>query len=524
MNPNRKLSMPVATKAAKTSELAIVRVTGKNIIVIDTNVLIEDPGCITELRKGGNLLVVPVTVIHELDKLKNDPRVSLEVRKAVREIDRLQETGSTSLVIESGMMFSKMNLDENIPDHQIIATLNYVLTRATKNHPPYIGYDKVKMVSNDLELKILARGIGNKKEGNVKLKEVVVEQYLKSRAKITHKDFITPLFQVTTTNTNADITQSMSFPALGKLKKVPDGAAIIGYLRPENKKKGEFAAIRNGENFEVIDFDIEACGIRPRNIGKKNWEQAIALHFALDPDVPCVFIQGGSGSGKTLIAVATGLQQRRQGLYSKVLIFRIPEPVERKQELGFTPGTVGQKIALYTEPIEQALTKILKGERGNRLEEINEEVLPQILVQFSNSKRNRKKRNQQQNQSINQNNSAKNASNMAIYVDDIFDQNGFYIKVVQFTRGVTFDGAFIIVDDAQNLSRHQIKTLITRVGAGAKIVFTGDLGQIDNPFLDIYSAGLTHAIKEMTGNKMVGVINLEQTLRSPIASFAEQVL
>ncbi len=524
MNPNRKLSIPVATKATKTPELAIVRVTGKNIIVIDTNVLIEDPGCITELRKGGNLLVVPVTVIHELDKLKNDQRVSLEVRKAVREIDRLQEAGDTSLVIEPGMIFSKLNLDENIPDHQIIATLNYVLTRATKNHPPYIGYDKVKMISNDLELKILARGIGNKKEGNVKLREVVVEQYLKSRAKITEKDFVTPIYKISVTNTNADPSQGMSFPALGKLKKVPDGSAIIGYTRPENKKNGEFAAIRHGDNFEVIDFNIEACGIRPRHNGKKNWEQAIALHYALDPKIACLFIQGGTGSGKTLIAVAAALKQRRQGLYSKVLIFRIPEPVERRQELGFTPGTVGQKMALYTEPIEQALIKILKGEKGNYVEDQKEELIRQIPEAISNSKRNRKKRNQPQSQNVNQFNSAKNVSNMQIYVDDIFDQNGFFIKVIQFTRGVTFDEVVIIVDDAQNLTVHQITTIITRVGSGAKIIFTGDLGQIDSPYLNIYSAGLTHAIKKMSGNSMVGVVNIPQTVRSPIAAFAEQVL
>lgn len=496
LEPGNNLSVLKNGQGQKTTipkplpETAVIKTifdekTGRNIIVVDTNVLIEDYDSINELRRGGNLLVLPLTVINELDKLKNDLRLCQDVRKVIREIDRLQENEDPGLIIESGMNFSKLNFDRSKPDHKIIACLNYVYLSFINRKSPYSGYDKVKMITNDLGVKILARSLNKKYQ-------ISVEQYKKTRTKIEKADLEIPMFFISKEKVSGDWRKRTTFfSANGLLNKVFDGSPIIGYTDKKNAKKGEFAAIRRGDVFEIINPDIESCGVKPKSKNADdchNWEQAIALYYTLNPVFDCVFLQGSAGSGKTFIAIAAALEQRQKKMYSKVMIFRVPEPVDRKKTLGLLPGDAGAKIGLYTRPIAQTLNKLK----------------PQGYGDNSKSKN-------------------KN-SNLEVHVDEIFEKNGFEIAVLEYVRGETIDGAFIIIDDAQNLSQHEVKTLITRIGEGSKIVFTGDLAQIDSPYLDENSSGLAHAIKKMNNDPHVGVVTLTQTLRSRIASLAEKVL
>ncbi len=477
--------------------------TGRNIIVIDTNVLIDNFDALNELRKGGNLLVIPLMVICELDKLKNDPRLCHEVRRIIKEIDRLQEINDPGLIVERGVNFLKLNLDYSKPDHQIIACLNFVYLRFCKGEAPYKGFDKVKMITNDFGVKILARGLNNKHK-------IIVEEYRKGRAKIEKKDLEIPFVYVSKEKVVGDWKKRVTFSVNGSFKLIADGAPIIGYCNKKNAKKGEFAAIRRGDVFEIINPDINCCGIRPKTkkeFNRYNWEQEIALYYTLIPRFDCVFLQGSAGSGKTLIAIAAALEQKRKGLYSKVLIFRVPEPVDRKKTLGLLPGDAGAKIGLYTRPIAQALEKLLI--KNPEMEEESFPVDPK-----------KKKKSQEKIQR----GIPKNKSSVEIHVDEIFDKNGFEIAVLEYVRGETLDGAFIIVDDAQNLSQHEIKTLITRVGEGSKIVFTGDLAQIDSLYLNGSTSGLAHAIKKMGSDPQVGVVTLVQTLRSRVASLGEKAL
>ncbi len=245
-----------------------------------------------------------------------------------------------------------------------------------------------------------------------------------------------------------------------------------------------------------------------------NWEQALALYYCLNPEFDCVFLQGPAGSGKTLIAIAAALEQQRKGLYSKITIFRVPEPVDRKKTLGLLPGDAGAKIGLYLRPIQQALTRLLRQSENHLNYKNNDGTV----------KETGKKKSKGAIPVTNGNGNGKKVSNLEVHVDDIFEQNGFEIAVLEYVRGENLDEALIIVDDAQNLSRHEIKTLITRVGEGSKVVFTGDLAQIDSPYLDETSSGLAHAIKKMGGYYNVGVVTLKQTLRSRIASLAEKAL
>ena len=467
----------------------MVEKTNKNVIIIDTNVLINDPGAIAELRKGGNLLVIPWTVIMELDKLKKTPGIKFEVQEAIREIDKLREANDPTLIIERGTNFTGLKLNKDIPDHQIIATLNHVLYHFVRKHDHYNGYDKVKMVTNDYTVKLLAREISQ--QGKLS-----VEPYLKTRAEIKHKDLVIATLNVKSEEINTEDKAKgiHTFQAKGPFKKILNGEAIVAFsdFDPSIGKTGEwkeqFAAVRQGEKFTIISPNIEASGIRAKHNGNKNWAQMIALHYLLDYTVDCIFLQGGAGTGKTLIALAAGLEHKKSGTYSQIIISRPTVPLDVDQQTGFLPGDIRQKMNPWLLPIFQNLTVILKNGKKKM-----------SLVKDT------------------QGNTTDDASS-------ILDQNGITIQSLDFIRGATFSNAFIIVDEAQNLTRHQIKTIITRVGEGSKVVFTGDLSQIDNRHLDRNSSGLAYAIQHMKGNPIVGVVNFKETLRSRIASYAEKAL
>jgi len=496
--------------------------TGKNIIISDTNLYLDNHKVISVLRNGGNLLVFPTTVVDELDSKKNDPRLGYEARETIKELDRLQEEGCEDVIEETGMIFSKMNLNPEKHDHQIIACLNYVLYHFEKKHPPYVGYDKVKFVTNDRGIKVAARRIKNKKN-------LVIEMYKKDRTEIKKEDLEIPTFQVDKTVVAGDWSKHFSFPANGLSKKVPDGTPFIGYSNKRNIKKGEFVAIRRGEKFEIINQKIECCGISPRmakEATRPNWEQAAALYYVLNPDFDCVFLQGGAGSGKTLISMAAALSLKSQGLYKKIIIFRVPEPLDRKKTLGLLPGDAGAKIGLYLRPIAQALTKLINNNKAYlRLE--REDLGDKIIEEKASQTKGRRKNSVANNgngQGQSQSQQSKKASSLEVHVDEIFDRFGIEIAVLEYIRGENLDDAFIIVDDAQNLSLHEMKSMLTRVGENSKIVFTGDLNQIDSPYLDKDSAGLAHAIKKMGYDPGVAVVTMSQTLRSRIASLAERLL
>ncbi len=505
METNRKNNQVPKKPTSETFK----ELTGKNISVVDTNILIEDPGSIIELRKGGNLLVIPLVDIHELDKLKNDPRIGHEVREAIREINILQEAEEPTLIIESGMNFSGLNFDRSKPDHQIIATLNYIYDHFLKGHDPYKGYDKVKMITNDLGVKILARSINKKRQ-------IVVESYNKTRTKIEKKDLEIPMIEVQKAIVAGDWRKHFTFPVNGLGKKIPDGSPFIGYSNKRNAKKGEFIAIRRGDVFEIINPDIEACGIKSKmskEATRPNWEQAAALYYVMNPDFDCVFLQGGAGSGKTLISMAAALAQKGQNQYKKIMIFRVPEPLDRKKTLGLLPGDAGAKIGLYLRPIAQALVKLIKNSRSlMKIEREELELTPEL--KNVGKKKNIQQPAQQQ----------KKPTNLEVHADEIFEKYGIEIAILEYIRGENLDEAFILVDDAQNLSLHEMKSMLTRVGENSKIIFTGDLNQIDSPYLDQNSAGLAHAIKKMGSDPRIAVVTMTQTLRSRVASIAENSL
>lgn len=469
-----------ARNARKVVEPISIKEEKGNVIMVDTNVLINDPNCISEFIKGGNAVVIPKTVIFELDKLKMKAEIKLEVRTAIKAIYNFRKEKSDKLFITWKQIFSKLELDKTVADHQIIATFNHVL-----QDKKFAGYKKFKLISDDATLLIIA---GEIFADNPK---VEIEPYNHIRVKLKK-------------------TPKVSKPVVLREEDFDKGACIFKPQRFKGLKENagillkfgetpEYMAIRKGNKLIPLDINNSVCGIKPMNEGlkdgKQNWKQAQLIAQLLDPKINVVLISGVAGTGKTLLSLAAALQQRQK--YNQIILTRPAVPLEDKDELGFLPGDLNAKMAEYIVPFAQDLEVIIEANAKNQ--------------NFYMRK-------------------VKNATSDALLTelrrDSFAFLNSFGIKVnaVQHYRGRTYHNTWIIVDEAQNLSPHQVKSIITRAGRNCKIVLTGDLDQIDKRFLNSENSGLAYAMVKMEGSPMVGVTMLTHTVRSEIASYAEKVL
>jgi len=211
------------------------------------------------------------------------------------------------------------------------------------------------------------------------------------------------------------------------------------------------------------------------NVSPRNKEQMFALDLLMDPDIPIVSIIGRAGSGKTLLALAAGLEQvleERSKKYKKLVVSRPIQPVGK--DIGFLPGTLEEKMSPWLMPVQDNLEYLMSG----------------------------------------------NKSTMEL----MFENGTIEIEALSYIRGRSISNAYIIIDEAQNLSVHELKTIITRVGENTKIILTGDIEQIDNVYLDATSNGLSHAIEKFKSQSLAGHITLKKGERSKTATLAAKIL
>ena len=465
--------MPTKPSSKNVAAEIIAGRAGKNIVIPDTSVLIDDPDSPSEFIKGGNLVVIIWHVFIELDGLKKSRDVGYEAQKAIKKIHALLLSGA-NIIVERKMIFAKTELDKSLPDHRIIAGVNAVIQDKSRVKSPYFGYDKVKLVTNDFGMQIFAREVGAKSG-------LIVEFYQKDRTKLRKEALAIRTKNIPFDLIKKDRDKNEYYP-LGN-EKIPENGPVIVYSGEESNWQPYCAAVRQGSNLVFLDSRINAAGIYAKSNGHTNWAQIIALHFLTDINVKCVFLQGGAGTGKTILALAAGLDGKRRKHYSRLIVSRPTIPLNEDDNLGWLPGDINQKFYPWLLPIRQNLA-IIKPERRNKEKEGEED---------------------------------KNEM-------DIMAKHGVEIQPLAYVRGSTFNDAFIIIDEAQNLTRHQMKTIITRAGQGTKMVFTGDLGQIDNPRLTRENSGLAHAIARMGRDRLVGIVNFQQTVRSELVELAERVL
>lgn len=435
-----------------------------NAIVLDTNVLVHDPNAIQYFMKD-NKVFLPTTVIVELDNLKNKIDIGQDASSAIRQIEQIELDKKSPLTITKTPSFKDLDhLDSNINDHKIIATAYELHKNNNKK------FKKVKMVSKDIVVRILTRDLG-----------LMAEDYFKDQTDVDGLQKGLPRINVSSALINDDLT----FPCPKDCEVVQNGGVVcvsdwdgIGEEAQSNCEYGEnFAAIRKDNVFKIIPADIEVFGIRPIAINGDgpNWEQYVAIYQLLDPSIKLVFLHGSTGSGKTLLALAAALEQRKK--FRQILITRPLIHLEDEDRLGFLPGDLDSKLSPSMRPIWRVLNHL-----GSTHEKMN-------------------------------------------LINVLKESHKIDAEPLDFIRGLTFIKDILVVDEAQNLTPHQVKTIITRSGQKAKIIFTGDLQQIDRKRkLDKRSSGLTYAITRLKGQSIVANSYFSRTVRSELADLGDKLL
>lgn len=442
----------------------------KKIIVLDTSVLVHDPESLELLRGPDSILVIPWVVIEELDQLKHKPNIGWDVREVIKRIEELAQNETDWLRIEpkpSGKYF-KTDLQKDKADHQIIGTARAL--SAIHN-----GNTEVSVMSRDTIVRVLARELGIK-----------ADDYPYNQVNAAFHSCLKRIHVPCESLPEDGCLYDHDCKNLGPMQY---NEGVVCWSEMSGTWEESFAALYKGDHFKIIPSDIEALGLRPFSLdsngngngknhgnGRKNWSQYVALAQILDPDINLMFLQGGAGTGKTLIALAGALEQRK--FYTNIVIARPMVHLEDRDEIGYLPGGLEQKMAPWIEPILHGFS-FLGG-----LKPDNRDLITRL----------------QENKKI-------------------------IIKPLDYIRGETYHKSFMVIDEAQNLTPHQVKTIITRAGIHTKLVFTGDLGQIDrNRRLDRKSSGLAYAMNKMANQSVVGIVNFKDTVRSPLASLAEELL
>ncbi len=438
----------------------------KKIFVLDTSVILYDHDAVNNFQEHD--VAVPALVLEELDNFKsgNDTR-NFEARNFIRIIDSAAE----NKLLNQWFVLNKKSLGrfkiqiEELPRLQNAETLfsqgkfdNRILNSALvlkEEHPKH----KVILVSKDICLRLKAKALG-----------LHAEDYETGKVKNVEE-----LYSGKTTLNNFD---EVFFEQLKKehllnaaeldLKNIETNHFYI----LKNKRK-QIAAFYHKKDQTLKLVRSEAVfGVKPRNT-----EQSFAFEALLNPAIKLVTIQGNAGTGKTLLALASALAQRRD--YRQIYITRPIVPLSNK-DIGFLPGDVKSKVDPYMAPIWDNLKFIRE--------------------QFTNDEKTQLK------------------------IDELVRTEKIEIAPLAFIRGRTLNKIFFIIDEAQNLTPHEIKTIISRAGEDTKIVFTGDIYQIDTPYLDAESNGLSYLIENAKNHVLYAHITLQKGERSELANLATELL
>jgi PhoH-like ATPase len=441
-------------------------------VVLDTSVLVADPGAIHEF--SGCALKVPLTVVEELDGLKTrTDGVGQTAREALRRIEALRvraggslvepvtlSHGGTLAIVLNGVnhsLLAEHYLDPASPDNRIIGTALGL------QHPS----TSVEVVSNDAALRIKAAHVG-----------LAAKEYVPVPAY--GRDLDSPGWQTVDGVDGGVIDRLFEERSL----EVADLGIPVDLYENEfvvlRAGKQSALARRKGDHVWLLRQNHDAFDLRPRNI-----EQRLALDLLLDPAVSVVALDGPAGTGKTLLAIAAGLEQvwnhpstRR---YERMAIYR-PLVAVGRQELGYLPGTMDEKLDPWMGAIHDAVVAMSDGRRKGAADE----TIAQITAEGRLS-----------------------------------------MESVTHLRGRSLHGAWILLDEAQNLEPSLAKTVLTRAAEGTKVVFTGDTSQIDAPFLSAHNNAmsvLTAALGGGRGGPLFGHVRLSQGERSPLATLAARLL
>jgi PhoH-like ATPase len=438
----------------------------KKIFVIDTNVILYDHTCIYNFQEHD--IVIPIVVLEELDLFKKgSDLINFEAREFIRELDKLSGdklfSDGIPLGKKMGKLFVKISapmsdlvtdvFTQNKPDHQILA----VADDMRKEFPR----KEVIVISKDINLRMKAKSLNIKSEDyeTGKIRNIDELYTGKEIYENCDKEMITRFYE-----------EPYSVPGEELFfvnKPLPNQYFIF-----KNRSVSVLAHFNPATKLFDRVYKTAAYGIEP-----KNAEQTFALDALLRTDVQLVTLTGRAGTGKTLLALAAALHQRKN--YQQIYLARPVVPLGNK-DIGYLPGDIKSKLDPYMQPLWDNLA-VIKHKFQSESPEVKR-------------------------------------------LTEMIQQEKLYISPLAYIRGRSLSNIFFIVDEAQNLTPHEVKTIITRAGEGAKIVFTGDIYQIDSPYLDSQSNGLTYLVDRMKGQEIFAHINLIKGERSQLAEIASNLL
>ena len=457
----------------------------KKTYVLDTSVCLSDSNCIYQY--ANNDIILPLKVLEEIDKhKKRQDGVGIHARGIIRTLDELRAKGS----LEKGVRIQKgkgilrvrktsdaledfaPDLTPTVPDHVIIA--------AAIDENESNGNRKTILVSRDINMRVICDAVG-----------ITSEDYCENQIIKRDSELFTGFTEILADDQTIDHFYAEE-PIFIDREETPDlnPNQFVMLVSSSNDKKTALCRFfdYNLPLQKVTEFKNGLWGVRARNK-----EQSFALDLLMDPEVQVVSLIGKAGSGKTLLAIAAGLEQvlpnynidqlstkmtgspkklTLDGIYKKLVVSRPVMPMGK--DIGYLPGSMQEKMAPWLAPIQDNL-KFLTGDDQTTL-------------------------------------------------DQYLDKGIVEMEALTYIRGRSIANAYIVIDEAQNLTAHEIKTILTRVGEGTKIVLTGDIEQIDNVYINEMSSGLTHAVEKFKGLELSGHVTLRKGERSKVASMAAKYL
>lgn len=437
----------------------------EKIFVLDTSVLLHDHHSITNFKN--NNVTIPITVLEELDKFKvgNDTK-NFSAREVIRFIDKLSINGSLQDWVSLGKPLGKFKIVMEFHPNSINAEHVFA---SEKNDHKIINAALFLKEQEPKKIVVLVT-----KDINLRIKAkslgLISEDYETGKVNI---DDLKVASSYGIENVDSEIIREIFIKgAIDENGVLGDKKETNGYYILKNGKTSSLAFYNHLKNqIERIEKEF-VYGIKP-----KNAEQTFAFHALLNENVKLVALQGVAGTGKTLLALAAALEQHKS--YNQIILARPIVPLSNR-EIGFLPGDVNDKIGPYMEPLWDNL-KFIKSQFGD---------------------------NEKKNKAI----------------QEMQDNGKIVITPLAFIRGRSLSNIMFIVDEAQNLTPHEVKTIITRAGENTKIVFTGDVHQIDSPYLDEYSNGLSYLIDRLKNQSLFTNVKLEKGERSELANLANELL
>jgi len=438
---------------------------GTKVFVLDTSVILYDGQSLKNFQEHD--VAVPITVLEELDQFKKGNSVmNLQARQFIRQLDTLSggnllrewiplngaTSGRVRVLPDDGQLPEAARvLGSDSNDHRILGAA----LRLREAEPGR----RVILVSKDINLRLKARALNLLAEDYETIKIRDVEKLRRGHlaVEVTDEAALDALF-----------VQGALAPAAFGI----ESPSANHYFILKSAKKSALACYNAETGLLERIQKVGAYGVSPRNA-----EQTFALHAILNPAVQLVTLSGAAGTGKTLLALAGALEQRRA--YRQIYLGRPIVPLSNK-DIGYLPGDIHSKINPYMQPLWDNLSF--------------------IKAQFETSEKEFKK------------------------IDEMVEQEKLHIVPLAYIRGRSFSKVIFIVDEAQNLTPHEVKTIITRAGEGTKIVLTGDIFQIDTPYLDAQSNGLSYLIDRLRGQQLHAHVNLEKGERSALANLASELL